>query len=125
MPSRLAAGHSGVLRLVTRYNKSETAGFPTNGGGPEYAINRQAQTQNAREIVSGIAWYQQATSRWLYNVEMNAFDRGARAFVPAPSWMRRSPRSRLCRRSAAQRTFAVFARASRIRCGSGAVSPRL
>ena len=80
--SHLAVGNSGILSLFTRYTDSQEAGFPSNGGGPEYAIDRQAQSIHSREIVSGVGWQQQIGTRWLYSLGLDVFDSAGDSSIP-------------------------------------------
>jgi outer membrane cobalamin receptor len=80
--SHLALGSHRLLSLFVRYADSQEAGFPSNGGGPEYAIDRQAQSVHSQDVVSGIGWQQQVSARWLYALSLDLFDSTGNSSVP-------------------------------------------
>jgi vitamin B12 transporter len=81
--SHLAVANDKLIRFLMRYQNSEARGFPPNGGGPEDSILRDAQDQNAGELVMGLGWKHQANSSWLYGFDMDLFRRNQDAFTPA------------------------------------------
>jgi vitamin B12 transporter len=81
--SHLALGSDKLIRFLARYQNSEARGFPPNGGGPEDSILRDPQDQNVGELVVGLGWKHQATSSWLYGLDVDLFHRNQDAFTPA------------------------------------------
>jgi vitamin B12 transporter len=80
--SHMSLGSDKLLSLFLRYADSREAGFPSNGGGPEYAIDRQAQSVHSQDVVSGIGWQQQLGARWLYTLSLDLFDSTGASSIP-------------------------------------------
>ena len=75
-------GHSKVLELLVRFQDKESSGFPANGGGPKYSILRQLETDDSRELISGVSFKQQVNSLWLYSLEGDVYFRTEDSFTP-------------------------------------------
>ena len=80
--SHVTFGTGELLHFLVRYQNSHAAGFPTNGGGPEYSILRDAQSVGTGELVTGAGWKQQVNPLWLYALDFDIFDRTQRSDVP-------------------------------------------
>lgn len=61
------------LTAVSRYAVRHANEFPTGSGGPEYAIDRSAETDRSGDFVAGGAWQHQSSDLWLYRVAANLF----------------------------------------------------
>ncbi len=81
--ARWALGSGQLITISLRYQDSQQAGFPSNGGGPEYSIARQPQSVHTRAVVAGIGWQKQAGSRWLLSAGLDLFDNAADSSIPA------------------------------------------
>ncbi len=80
--SDFSLGGSHVIHLTGRYSDTSTAGFPGNGGGPEYAILPDLRTDDAHELVVGADYNQQMSSAWLFGVSTDVFHRDLDSYVP-------------------------------------------
>jgi vitamin B12 transporter len=76
-------GGSKILQLLIRFHTKESSGFPANGGGPEYSILRQLQTDHSQELISGLSFKQQVNSYWSYSVDGDMYLRIEDGFTPA------------------------------------------
>jgi outer membrane cobalamin receptor len=70
------------LTAVSRYAVRHANEFPTGSGGPEYALDRSAETDRTGDLVLGENWQHQANDLWLYRVESNLFRRTAFNYTP-------------------------------------------
>jgi iron complex outermembrane receptor protein/vitamin B12 transporter len=60
-----------ILDFTARWVEDESAGFPTASGGPEFALLRQPQSDDAQELVLGANLKGQARSWWTYDVNLD------------------------------------------------------
>ena len=78
-----SVGRSRVLQALVRTHIKQSSGFPTNGGGPQYSILRQLQTDHSREFISGLSFKHQVNPSWLYNINGDVYSRIEDRFTPA------------------------------------------
>jgi vitamin B12 transporter len=73
----LPAGARRDLNVIARYTVRHANEFPTGSGGPEYALNRSAETDRTGDAVAGASWQHQYNDLWLYRLDANLFRRTA------------------------------------------------
>ena len=72
-----------LLELTARYDNKQSAGFPSNGGGPEFSILRTPQADHSSQMILGISYKGQFRPWWMYSVDADRFVSGERNFTPA------------------------------------------
>lgn len=80
--SDFSLGGSHSIHLTGRFTDTATAGFPGNGGGPEYAILPDLRTDDAKELVVGADYNHQVSSAWLFGANADVFHRDLDSYVP-------------------------------------------
>jgi vitamin B12 transporter len=80
---RHEAGADKVVLAHVRYQHDQDSSFPENGGGPELSILRTPQRQHSAGITVDTEFHHQVEHFWLYSLDANYFQRGARASIPA------------------------------------------
>jgi vitamin B12 transporter len=83
--AHLALGRGKMLRFVIRDENAIAAGFPINGGGPDYSLLRVPQSVHTNELVTGMGWRQEVNARWFYTLDFDVFDRVQNSNSP-PVW---------------------------------------
>lgn len=86
-----SAGASGRLTLrpntfldfTARWIEDQSAGFPTGSGGPEYALNRQPLSDDAKQLILGTSLKGQARPWWTYNLDLDWVHRTEDNVTPA------------------------------------------
>ena len=81
--SDLALSQTGSLQFLVRLHESDASGFPENGGGPEFALLRDAKTIAAREKVFGLKYIDQIRANWSYRAFFDSYLRDEDSFTPA------------------------------------------
>jgi vitamin B12 transporter len=76
-------GSQSTLRFTSRYQDTNSAGFPENSGGPLFSILRDAKDTAARDTIAGIQYEQKIREGWSYSVDADVYDRDQTAFTPA------------------------------------------
>jgi len=66
-----------AVTLVSRYDVRHANEYPTGSGGPEYALDRSAETDRSGDLVGGGSWQHQYNQLWLYRLEADLFRRTA------------------------------------------------
>ena len=61
------------FRLVARMSDSDSSNFPDDSGGPAFAVRRDSDTRDSTEISAGLAFEQEVSSQWSYNVDASAY----------------------------------------------------
>jgi iron complex outermembrane receptor protein/vitamin B12 transporter len=72
-----------VLDVTARWLDDASAGFPTASGGPEFALLRQPQSDDAKELILGTSLKGQARPWWTYDVNLDWIRRTDDNFTPA------------------------------------------
>jgi len=75
--SSLSLSKTRLLEFVAHYANKQSAGFPSNGGGPDLSILRTPMSDHASQIVLGISYKGQVRSWWLYSVDADRFSSGS------------------------------------------------
>jgi len=81
--SHLTLGPGKMLRFAIRDQNVRAAGFPINGGGPDFSLLRLPQSVHTNELVAGLGWRQEVNSRWFYTLDFDVFDRVQNSNTPA------------------------------------------
>jgi outer membrane cobalamin receptor len=63
--------------------RSNTTGFPDNGGGPLYSLTRETQNRKARQFTSAIEYAQPILSSWRIRGHVGQFDARQELRIPA------------------------------------------
>jgi len=71
------------LDSFLRWNRLSSTGFPVSSGGPEFALSRAVEIDQADQIVSGAKFQQQVNPRWFYTADYDLFSRVALNDTPA------------------------------------------
>ncbi len=80
--SHWTLGTGKMLRFVIRDQNTMAAGFPINGGGPDFSLLRVPQSVHTNELVTGLSWRQEVNSRWSYSIDFDLFDRVQNSNAP-------------------------------------------
>jgi outer membrane cobalamin receptor len=67
----LALTQHTILDFTARWMEDESAGLPTASGGPEFALQRQPQSDDAKELVLGTSLKGEARPWWTYDVNLD------------------------------------------------------
>jgi vitamin B12 transporter len=71
--SSVSLGPGRILALTAHYDEKESAGLPSNGGGPEFAILRDPLHDHAVEFVIGASYRAQLRKWWSYSLQADRF----------------------------------------------------
>jgi outer membrane cobalamin receptor len=71
------------LESFWRWNRLSSTGFPVSSGGPEFALSRAVEVDQADQIVGGAKFQQQVNPRWFYTADYDLFSRVALNDTPA------------------------------------------
>ena len=70
------------LSSFLRWNRLSSNSFPVSSGGPQFALSRKFETDQANQIAGAVNYQQQAGSRWFYTAGYNLFSRVAYSNAP-------------------------------------------
>ena len=93
-------GPNRVLEIVARYQDRQSAGLPSNGGGPELSILRDPMNDHAAELILGASYKAQFRRWWSYSLDVDRFSSTEENFTPAildgipPSFKNSQPSSK-------------------------------
>ena len=73
---------AGDLRLVSRIQDAEVAGFPENGGGPRFSILRDLKRTRSRELVFGLSYRRAMLPGWELTAMADLYDRASEERTP-------------------------------------------
>lgn len=73
--SEIFPSDDSALRLVARLSDSDSSNFPDDSGGPVYAVRRTSDTRDATEVSAGLAFEQEVSARWKYDIDASAYRR--------------------------------------------------
>jgi iron complex outermembrane receptor protein/vitamin B12 transporter len=71
------------LESFLRWNRLSSTGFPVSSGGPEYALSRLIEVDQADQIIGGAKLQHQANKSWFYTADYDLFSRVAMNDTPA------------------------------------------
>lgn len=71
------------LDTFVRWNRLSTTGFPVSSGGPEFALSRKIEADQADQMVGGTSFEHQVNSKWFYTAGYDLFSRVALNNTPA------------------------------------------
>jgi len=71
------------LESFLRWNRLSSTGFPVSSGGPEYALSRLVEVDQADQIVGGAKFQQQVNQKWFYTADYDLLSRVALNDTPA------------------------------------------
>ena len=93
-------GPNRVLEIVARYQDRQSAGLPSNGGGPELSILRDPMNDHAVELIVGASYKAQVRRWWSYSLDVDRFSSTEDNSTPAildgipPSFKNSQPSSK-------------------------------
>jgi len=96
----IGLGPSRVLEVTARYQDKQSAGLPSNGGGPEFSILRTPENEHAADVILRVDYKAQLRPWWSYSIEVDWFSSTENNFTPAildrvpPSFKNSLPSSR-------------------------------
>lgn len=73
--SQIFPSDDSSLRIVARLSDSDSSNFPDDSGGPVFSVRRISDTRDATEITAGVAFEEEVSRRWSYNVDASAYRR--------------------------------------------------
>lgn len=82
LTSDVQIAESQKLRFTSRYQNTDSAGFPENGGGPEFSILRDSKNTDSSDLIFGAVFEHQLRKSWLYSVDLDLYDRNQTSFIP-------------------------------------------
>ena len=71
------------LENFVRWNRLSSMQFPVSSGGPEYAISRQVEVDQANQIAGATTFQQQVNPKWFYAADYDVFSRVALSNTPS------------------------------------------
>lgn len=79
----LRLGTNEGLDFSVRWWDDKNSGFPTGSGGPEFALDRQPESDHSKELLLGAAFKGQARPWWTYGVNVDRIERWDNNATPA------------------------------------------
>ena len=79
----IGLGPNRVLEFVARYQERQSAGLPSNGGGPEYSILRSPQSDHNVDLILGVSYKAQVRPWWTWSIDFDHFGSDDNNSTPA------------------------------------------
>jgi vitamin B12 transporter len=76
-------GPNRVLEFAARFEDKQSAGLPSNGGGPEYSILRTPQDDHVEDVALNVNYKAQLRRWWSYGIGADRFGSADNNFTPA------------------------------------------